>query len=83
MFFTVLPNGTRVPGGIRSKAFLITDNWDDWFKYSTLYLLYVVDAEGERHSIGGVKIGQFAMGHRQRRAAVPDTFDESAGSKPR
>ena len=58
------------------RAFLITDNWDDWFKYNTLYTLYVVDAEGETHSIGGVKIGQFAMEVGQRRAAVPETFDE-------
>ena len=34
-----------------SKAYLLTDNWDDWFKYSTLYSLVVFDEDGERHSI--------------------------------
>ena len=39
MFFTVLPHGRRVPAGSRMKAFLLTDNWDDWFTYSTMYSL--------------------------------------------
>lgn len=51
------------------------DNWDDWFTYSTLYSLVVFDEDGERHAIGGVKIGQFAMAEGQRRADVPDEFD--------
>jgi len=75
MFFTVLQGFGRAPGGA-PRALLIPDNWDDWFKYNTLYTLYVVDAEGERHSIGGAKIGQFAMEFGPRRAAVPETFDE-------
>jgi hypothetical protein len=75
MFFTVLPSGARAPTTARSRAFLVTDNWDDWFKYNTLYLLVYVDNDGERHNIGGVKIGQFGMEERQRRAAIPGTFD--------
>jgi predicted ATPase len=75
MLFTVLPNGRRVPAGIRSMAFLIIDNWDDWFTYNTLYSLYVADDDGEVHSIGGVKIGQFSMERKQRRADIPTEFD--------
>jgi hypothetical protein len=60
-YFKVLPNGTRLPAQVTGKAFLLTDNWDDWFKFSTLYRLVVFDEDGERHSIGGVKIGQFNM----------------------
>lgn len=74
-YFTVLPNGTRPPAQATSKAYLLTDNWDDWFKYSTLYSLIIFDEDGERHSIGGVKIGQFNMEEGQRRAAVPERFD--------
>ena len=76
MFFTVLSTVGWASGGRQPGAFLIKDSWDDWFKYNTLYTLYIVDARGERHSIGGVKIGQFAMEAGQRRAAVPDSFDE-------
>jgi predicted ATPase len=52
------------------------DNWDDWFKYSTLYSLVIFDEDGERHGVGGVKIGQFGMGEGQRRADLPERFDE-------
>ncbi len=54
---------------------MLTDNWDDWFKYSTLYSLVIYDEDGERHTVGGVKIGQFAMLADQRRPSIPDEFD--------
>ena len=54
---------------------MLTDNWDDWFKYNTMYTLVVYDAEGERHSIGSVKIGQFEMEDGQRWATIPKDFD--------
>jgi ABC-type multidrug transport system ATPase subunit len=76
MIFTVLPNGSRIPPGARLKAFLIEDNWDDWFKYSTLYSLVICDADGERIGVGGVKIGQFEMSSGQRRPNIPDRFEE-------
>jgi predicted ATPase len=74
-YFNVLPSGTRAPAQATSKSYLLTDNWDDWFKYSTLYSLIVFDEDGERHSIGGVKIGQFAMVEQQRRPTIPEAFD--------
>lgn len=75
MYFTVLPNGTRIPAQATSRSFLLTDNWDDWFKFATLYALVVFDEDGERHSIGGVKIGQFQMADGQRRPELPASFD--------
>lgn len=75
MYFGVLDHGIRTPPNARSKAYLLTDNWDDWFKYNTLYSLVVFDEAGNRHDIGGIKIGQFAMEQGQRRAAIPDAFD--------
>ena len=74
-YFKVLPNGTRPPAQATSQAYLLTDNWDDWFKYSTLYSLVLFDEDGERHAIGGVKIGQFAMAKDQRRPRLPNDFD--------
>jgi hypothetical protein len=76
MFFNVLPVGRRVPTSARDKAFLLTDNWDDWFEFSTLYQLVIVDAEGEQHDIGGGKIGEFDMAKGDRRPNLPDKFDE-------
>jgi hypothetical protein len=76
MLFTVLPSGTRAPTGSRMRAFLVTDNWDDWFTYSTLYYLIVYDADGQEFSPGGVKIGQFEMQDGQRRPTIPREFDQ-------
>jgi predicted ATPase len=75
-YFRVLPNGTRVPNEATRKAFLVTDNWDDWFKFSTLYALVVFDDKGNQHAIGGVKIGQFNMADDQRRPELPENFDQ-------
>lgn len=75
MFFKVLANGVRPPRGSVGRAFLLTDNWDDWFRFNTLYQLVVFDGAGERHDIGEVKIGQFKMAKDQRRPALQEEFD--------
>jgi hypothetical protein len=59
--FSVLSVGGHVPDDARSRAFLITDNWDDWFEFSTQYSLVVKDESGTKHDIGQVKVGQFQM----------------------
>ena len=74
-YFRVLPRGTRPPGQHTNQAYLLEDDWDDWFKFNTLYSLVIFDEDGERHALGGVKIGQFAMADGQRRAAIPESFD--------
>lgn len=73
-YFRVLPVGRPIPPVV-DRAYLLIDNWDDWFKYSTLYSLIIFDENGERHAVGGVKIGQFAMEEGQRRANLPEQFD--------
>lgn len=75
-YFHVLPVNTKLPFEVVDRAFLLTDKWDDWFEYSTLYSLVIFDHNGERHTIGGVKIGQFAMEDGQRRPNLPERFDE-------
>ena len=76
MRFRVLPHGRRSPAGSRNIVFLLTDNWDDWFKYSTLYGIIYYDNDGEKHDLGGVKIGQFNMTKDQRRADLPEQFEQ-------
>ena len=75
MFFTVLPNTARLPSEGKDKAYLLTDNWDDWFKFATMYVLFYYDKAGEQHRIGEVKIGQFGLTSEQRRPPLPDEFD--------
>jgi predicted ATPase len=50
---------TRAPG--RDAVYLLPADWDDWFKFSTLFNVAYVDADGEIHDIGGVKIGRFGL----------------------
>ncbi|WP_198666134.1 ATP-dependent endonuclease [Tropicimonas sp. IMCC34043] len=60
---------------------LIEDNWDDWFTYETKYHLYVRPLDGESgwKAIGPVKIGQVDMSRGQRRAAIPEQFENLDG----
>lgn len=73
MFFSV--RQSTPPASARSKAFLIVDNWDDWFTYNTMYSLIYVDGEGQRHQIGSVKIGQRRMRKTQSRPNLDNEFD--------
>lgn len=75
MNFQVVQSRSEISDVERNKIFLIVDNWDDWFKYSTMYIVVYVDAGGERHRIGEVKIGQFSMTEQQRRPDIPASFN--------
>ena len=75
MRFCVTPNDQRPPREGRDIAYLWTDNWDDWFEFSTLYVLTYFGADGEEHELGGVKIGQFNMEKQRRRPDLPQEFE--------
>ena len=62
MRFEVIPNGRGTPDEGRDVGYLWIDNWNDWFKYQTLYYLTYFDDAREKHEIGSIKIGQFDMG---------------------
>lgn len=74
MRFSVIPLDGRAPTEGRDIGYLLTDNWDDWFEFSTLYLLIYFDNRGVKHELGGVKIGQFEMTKKQRRPDLPSNF---------
>ena len=76
MRFEVIPTSRRTPNEGRGVGYLWTDNWNDWFKYKTLYNLTYFDDTGEKHEIGSVKIGQFDMFEKQERPDLPDAFEE-------
>ena len=87
-FFTVIAVCQASPKSDRESAYLLVDNWDDWFSYSTMYTLNVRDASGVMHHIGSVKIGQVGMQPGQRRpnnaAPLPHAMARatSAGRPP-
>ncbi|HUZ51386.1 MAG TPA: AAA family ATPase [Streptosporangiaceae bacterium] len=45
----------------RDVVYLSPSSWDDWFKFATLFDVTYVDATGQRHPIGGTKIGRFGL----------------------
>ena len=81
MLFQVIQSYSDAALMGESRAYLIHSNWNDWFKFETLYSLVVVDAAGKHHDIGGVKIGSRGLqgssvaGPNARIPAVPLIFD--------
>lgn len=81
MQFYVVPSRAHIPSAGEPCAYLIHIDWNDWFKFETLYSLVVVDGAGQRHDIGGVKIGSRGLqgssvaGPNARIPAVPQSFD--------
>jgi hypothetical protein len=84
MFFTVISTWNEVPPNPHDAAFLLVDNWDDWFSYRTMFGLWVFTEEGVQHRVGSVKIGQKGLaasradmppGPGVRSPDLPRTFD--------
>lgn len=55
-------------------VYLVEDGWDDWFQYSTLYIVIYIDKKGTRHRIGGVKIGEREQS--ERRPQLEESFEQ-------
>lgn len=61
--------------GLRKNTiYLLNDSWDDWFTYSTQYIVYYVDENSTRIRIGCVKIAE--RWQTERRALLPSVFSE-------
>lgn len=73
MLFTIKPPRSGVWASPAGRAYLVRDNWNDWFTFETLFSLVVFDADGNRHALGPVKIGQFGM--TRGAPEIPDSFD--------
>ncbi|RBO79614.1 AAA family ATPase [Nocardia puris] len=53
----VTRRGSQVATG-RDLLVLVHEDWNDWWKYQTLYGVIYFDSDGTRHDIGSTKIGQ-------------------------
>lgn len=74
MIFKVIKKSDSKGSLVNRTAYLINDNWNDWFQYSTMYDLEVVDDTGELKYIGKVKIGEFSMDKDQGSPNIPNEF---------
>jgi predicted ATPase len=81
MLFSVLTSVGNIPVSSVRQAFLIDNNWNDWFKFETSFNLYVKDEAGVLHEPGTVKIGRLGLlpgttqGENTRRPRLPQEFD--------
>ncbi|RYF26337.1 MAG: DUF2813 domain-containing protein [Flavobacteriales bacterium] len=55
MNFTILNRWGNQPEGSKSEVFLVWDDWNDYSFY-TLFGIYYVDENSNKHDLGGVKI---------------------------
>lgn len=77
VLFTVLEPGSALPTPSPNPGvYLIADNWNDWFRFKTLYDVTYVAEDGRRIEIGQVKVGQFNMAADQQRPDLPSVFDQ-------
>ncbi|MBW4028863.1 MAG: ATP-binding protein [Acidobacteria bacterium] len=76
MFFHVVETEDEVRRATEVGAYLIHDNWNDWFKFKTMYTLYIVDVPGIFKRVGSVKIGEKGMTDATAVPALPTEFDE-------
>lgn len=75
MLFTVVSEVKNVPVEGKEKVYLVSDNWDDWFEFSTQYYMIIFDSIGKKIEPGLVKIGQQGQSSGMRRPQIPDEFD--------
>ena len=76
MHFNIVSRRSAVQKDKTATGYLIEDDWDDWFEFSTLYEFIYIDFEGNLHEVGSVKFGQFNMLQDQRRPDLPRSFTE-------
>lgn len=75
MIFKIIATGqSSAMTSTPNTGYLIEDQWDDWFQYSTMYDLYIVDSLSHQCYMGKTKIGQKGMVEDQRRPALPESF---------
>jgi len=69
--FSVIGSRTPLPQNGHLHAYLIVDEWDDWFSFQTMYSLHLFDEKGVLHSIGSVKIGQAGLKSAEATPGIP------------
>lgn len=73
--FQKLARNEYLPDQTRNTAYLQPDNWDD-FGHKTLFSLTVLDAQGDKQSIGNVKIGFIGQNEGWTAERIPQQFNE-------
>ncbi|MFD0673488.1 AAA family ATPase [Cohnella sp. GCM10027633] len=72
--FLVRERGFNIPDEDKMQLYLIEDNWNDMYRYRTMYSLCYRNLDGEIMVVGSVKIGQY--GRREGRPEIPREFND-------
>jgi hypothetical protein len=75
MLFRLVTTEAAVRQAVSPGVYLLHDNWNDWFKFKTMYTLYVVTGPGKHVIAGSVKIGQKGMTDQTETPALDETFE--------
>lgn len=67
---------SAVPGEI--SIWIFDNNWDDWFKFETVFSLVLFDHLGNKYDIGQTKIARQGLTPKDRRPEIPSEFDALA-----
>ncbi len=57
---------------------LVPDGWNDWWEFETLYSVVYFDADGKRHHLGSIKVGEKNMSSGSKRPNLPPIFVQLA-----
>ena len=75
MFIKILGRDGTVPKTLKERLFLIWDDWND-YSFKTLFGVFFIDADLNKHSLGGVKIGFYGQKESDTKLKIGDKFDE-------
>src|ERR1700728_850189 len=80
-FFNIVRLDQPSPKKPARSGLLLEDRWDDWGKFRTQFHLIIFDEQGNKISVGDIKIGQNGLQPGPsvelgvRAPSLPDAFD--------
>lgn len=72
--FLKVTRGVTIPERVYNRAYLQSDNWDD-FGFKALFTLILFDEQGNKHDIGNLKIGFSGQSPGWSQEQIPQQFD--------
>lgn len=74
MNFKVLPVDSDLKNEPINTVYLLNDNWNDWYKYKTMFQVFYKKYNDESVYIGSVKIGDTKMNFEEKTPDIPRDF---------
>lgn len=74
ILFIVSEDSNNNRNNNKNCVILVPSDWDDWFKYSTVFSVYYFDNVGEKYYLGATKIGE--INQKSRRPSIPRQFEK-------